>query len=248
MIEGTFGSKARLTLVALLLSVVAAVPAVALAADPIGAVNVPFPGAVVPAVPPVPAVPGTTLHSTTPVTIAPGVEVWITWEKAPARKKQVKKNRKGTRQLQQSCGGGGCVVKEVELIRSDDFVGFNPCPGINETMVVKGTSKVHFFLHFDSSGGIHQIDMDRVAQGTGLTVTGVKYAYSTTFLQHFNLPEPTANATIHIRDRAVRQGELLGLGDDFFLYAEAHITINANGDVTSFFSDIDPLNPPIECR
>jgi hypothetical protein len=103
----------------------------------------------------------------------------------------------------------------------------NPCNG--ETVVLTGSG--HEVVRLTLNGntihaGVH-VDVGGVS-GVGLT-TGAKYSVSDSFNDQFNLfpgETETAGENYHL----IAHGQ----APNFVAHALFHITINANGDVTSF--------------
>lgn len=114
------------------------------------------------------------------------------------------------------------------------YGGTNLCTG--ETFT--GTGNSHFLLSENvSASGVIQSHLDVRIDGLKAVAapSGKKYVVQDTFNHEFvigSASEDTFDITAHF----VRVGEdgTLVVGDDFYEYLRAHITANANGDVTAF--------------
>lgn len=114
------------------------------------------------------------------------------------------------------------------------YSGTNLCTG--ETFTGTGNSRFLLSENVSTSGVIQSHLNVRIdgLQAVG-TLSGKRYVVQDTFNHEFVLgtaSEDTFDITAHF----VRVGEdgTLVVGDDFYEYLRAHITANANGDVTAF--------------
>jgi hypothetical protein len=114
------------------------------------------------------------------------------------------------------------------------YSGTNLCTG--ETFT--GTGNSRFLLSENvSTSGVIQSHLNVRIDGLQAvaTLSGKRYVVQDTFNHEFvigSASEDTFDITAHF----VRVGEdgTLIVGDDFYEYLRAHITANANGDVTAF--------------
>ena len=114
------------------------------------------------------------------------------------------------------------------------YAGTNTCTGESFT----GTGNMHFLMSENlSASGVIQSHLDvRIDGLQALTPLGKRYVVQDTFDHEFvigSADEDTFDITAHF----VRVGEdgTFVFGDDFYEYIRAHITANANGDVTSSY-------------
>jgi hypothetical protein len=116
----------------------------------------------------------------------------------------------------------------------------NPCNG--ETVELSGFAHFAFHVTTDDTGGIHEMfELNIQASGTG-TESGARYrisegtsgvansAIGTDGAQEFTFPE---------RLLVIGQGKV----PNFVLHTVAHITMNANGEVTVFF-----VHQQVDCK
>jgi len=129
---------------------------------------------------------------------------------------------------------GAAAGPAVSTTTPITYAGTNLCTGEAFT----GTGSVHFLSSENlSNSGVLQSNLDVKIDGLQAvaTLTGKKYVVQDVFDQSFvfsKASEETFNITAHF----VRVGEdgTFILGDDFYEYFRAHITANANGQVTAF--------------
>jgi hypothetical protein len=110
----------------------------------------------------------------------------------------------------------------------DDFDFFiGPCNG----EPIDGSGKVHFkdTATFAQNGSVH-LTFHINAKGKGVgQVTGVKYEWNDAINESPNIAPPFTNTWTR-RFRLIGQGQV----PDRFLDGIFHVTVNANGEVTSF--------------
>lgn len=136
--------------------------------------------------------------------------------------------------------GGGALIgatgagagPAVSTSTATPYTGVNPCTA----EPFEGTGTLHFLLseNLSMSGNIQFHLNSRLDGLKAVTPTGKKYVVQDTFNHDFTIgtaSEETFAVTAHF----VRVGEdgSFVLGDDFYEYIRAHITANANGDVTA---------------
>jgi hypothetical protein len=96
-------------------------------------------------------------------------------------------------------------------------------------VTISNSGNFHFKIHFQPQG----------ISGVGLT-TGDKYQATGVTQEEFN-----SNAPLPITDTYVNNFRMIGQGpgNNFLVHQNFHITINANGDVTSLHN-----NSSVECK
>jgi hypothetical protein len=106
--------------------------------------------------------------------------------------------------------------------------------GCDESVVVTGFLHAIFDIQSSSSGGLKlRYHINAKGRGYGES-TGNKYEYSEIQNETIVLG-PNQVYTSHIKIRVNGQG---GTGD-FYLNSDLHITINANGSLSAYFSDVE---------
>ena len=133
-----------------------------------------------------------------------------------------------------SLARAGVIVNNHDVAIVSSIV--NPCNGevVNlsgsahevDRVTFNGTT-IHIGTHFDAGG----------VSGVGAT-TGAKYSVNDTFDVSFNLAAG-ANESVGEDFHLIGQGGV----PNFVLHTKFHITVNANGQVTSFFDNVSA-----ECR
>jgi hypothetical protein len=115
----------------------------------------------------------------------------------------------------------------------------NPCTG--ETFFVEGTQLFLFHSTLDANGGEHLVVNSNV-QAQGVSDSGVKYFFKETNPFHIKTALDSANTfTGMATGRFIRHGSATP-EDDFLIRFLSHVTINANGELTSEFDTME-----IEC-
>jgi len=104
---------------------------------------------------------------------------------------------------------------------------FNPCTG--EIVDISGTTTTTMNQRVDSRGGIH-ISFASVTKGTGIgQSTGVNYPYNENDM--FSLQAGSATeSTVRVKNRLKGPGSI----DNWDLTFLLHVTLNADGTLTSF--------------
>lgn len=122
-----------------------------------------------------------------------------------------------------------------------DIVVFVPCAAGGAGELVELTGNLHDLFHitFDSSGGVHVsvIDSPQGISGTGLT-TGTKY-------QGTGETRDSYNGMVGFEETFVNNFKIIGqgTGNNFLVHENFHITVNANGTVTSYHDNFS-----VECK
>ena len=117
------------------------------------------------------------------------------------------------------------------------FVAFNPCTG--EGFTGSGFSHVKFTFQFTPN--FHISVEENVESAQGVTASGVRYVApeQTSFHVIIDSDSAPVNQTVEEMLQFIRQAEdgSLLMGDDSYVRMKVHATVNANGDLTVFFSD-----------
>ena len=122
-----------------------------------------------------------------------------------------------------------------------DIVVFIPCAAGGAGELVELTGNLHdlFTVTFDGRGGFHLsvLDNPQGISGTGFT-TGAKYQGTGETRFHFN-------GTVGFEETFVNNFKIIGQGsgNNFLVHENFHITVNANGTVTSFHDNFS-----VECK
>ena len=99
----------------------------------------------------------------------------------------------------------------------------------NEMVDVSGVQTITSNLTFDNSGGLH-INVGIVSKGTGVgQVTATNYPFSENDLFNVNGNSGASEFTIRIKMRLKGPGSI----DNWDMIQMLHLTVNANGFVTS---------------
>jgi hypothetical protein len=121
------------------------------------------------------------------------------------------------------------------------LVVFVPCANGGAGELVELTGTLHVLTHVtsDAQGGLHvkQHFQPQGISGTGLT-TGDKY-------QATGVTQEEFNATVGITDTFINNFRIIGEGpgNNFLVHTTFHVTVNANGVVTTIVDNFS-----IECR
>jgi hypothetical protein len=119
---------------------------------------------------------------------------------------------------------------------------FNPCT--DEMFFIEGTSHFVFHITEDASGGFH-IRGHVNAQHQGVSESGAKYVAPHTSNNHQKIDvfsESASNFTHTSTLQFIRQGSETS-EDDFEITERSHVTVNANGEVTSEVEQVE-----FECK
>lgn len=106
----------------------------------------------------------------------------------------------------------------------------SPCTP--EPVVLKGQAHLVLSVTEDAAGGFRlHFHADEHVRGS--TASGIQYVGTNTHTHRTNLtPGGTETFTDRVHLNVVRQGEDVA-GDDFYLHAVYHFTVNANGELTA---------------
>jgi len=113
-----------------------------------------------------------------------------------------------------------------------DLVVFVPCAAGGAGEVVELTGNLHdlFSVTFDSRGGVHVTTLDNPQGVTGYGMTtGAKYQATGETRDGFN-------SVVGYEETYVNNFKIIGqgLGNNFLVHDNFHITVNADGTVTAF--------------
>jgi hypothetical protein len=114
----------------------------------------------------------------------------------------------------------------------------NPCTG--ELVLFEGTSHFVFHRTEDAGGGFHFKGHNN-NQAKGVSDSGAKYVFHDVgnFQENFRVfSESADNFTLMGTEQVIRQGSETA-EDDFQLKLLVHVTINANGEITSEVEQIE---------
>ena len=95
-------------------------------------------------------------------------------------------------------------------------------------ITVSGNGTLTYRLREDNSGGLHQ-DTDIDERLTGIDIGGITYSGSSTTKTTTNVPMPSMETTTIWHTRLSAQG----LAPDHMFHSTFHVTMNANGAITS---------------
>jgi hypothetical protein len=115
----------------------------------------------------------------------------------------------------------------------------NPCTG--ETILLEGTQNIFVQTTIDANGVTH-IQAHGNAQVQGESASGVKYVAYQTLDQtvHESVSsESAATLTFTNTFQLIRQGSATSTPDDFVLKEVTHVTVNANGEITSVVNEFE---------
>lgn len=123
------------------------------------------------------------------------------------------------------------------------FSAINPCTG----EVFTGSGFFHLKITLTLAPNFHISVEENFESAQGTTASGVRYVVPAQVATHTIIDSDFAPVTSTFEEmlQFIRQADdgTFVLGDDFFVRIKAHITVNANGDVTASFSDFT-----ITCR
>jgi phage protein U len=112
---------------------------------------------------------------------------------------------------------------------------FNECTG--EFVSYEGTEHFLFHIKEDASGGFH-IKAHTNTQVQGVSTSGAKYVAHQIENSHNLFSESADNFSITSTLQIIRQGSDTS-EDDFQAKGLTHVTVNANGEVTSEFEQFE---------
>jgi hypothetical protein len=116
---------------------------------------------------------------------------------------------------------------------------FNECTG--EFVSYEGTEHFVFHITEDASGGFH-VRAHTNIQVHGVSTSGAKYVAHEIDNSHEFFSQSAENFTFTQTVQFIRQGSKTS-EDDFQVKGLEHVTVNANGEVTSSFEELE-----IECK
>jgi hypothetical protein len=116
----------------------------------------------------------------------------------------------------------------------------NPCTG--DVVIVEGTLHIVGHDTIDADGGVHFV-VHNEFQGSGVSESGAEYVVSGVHnTHHVGRLDSAFNFTIEDTFNVIRQGSHTS-EDNFRIRLVTHLTINANGEVTSEFVKAEPECP-----
>lgn len=102
------------------------------------------------------------------------------------------------------------------------------------TISVTGQGTLSYRTRQDNSGGLHfDVTIDETLTGNDLAA-GVSYSGSSTSNNTTNVPEPPFETTMTEHTRITAQGS----ADNHMVHTTFHLTMNANGQLTSSVSEM----------
>jgi hypothetical protein len=110
----------------------------------------------------------------------------------------------------------------------------NPCTG--EDVLLEGTQHLVVHTTIDANGGFHFQSWGN-AQLQGESASGAKYVAHQTLHERIN-SEAASNFTRTDTIQIIRQGSATST-DDFVIKQVQHVTVNANGEITSMFNEFN---------
>ena len=115
------------------------------------------------------------------------------------------------------------------------FNGFviNPCTG--EELFLEGTQNLVAHITRDANGGVH-IKSHRNVEATAVSASGAKYVAHQTQNDELSARGDSESATTFTLTNTlqfIRQGSATPTDDDFVIKEVTHLTVNANGEITS---------------
>ena len=129
------------------------------------------------------------------------------------------------------------VYHDVGKYEITNFWVWNQCT--DEWISVNGTIHYNIQLVIDSAGGQHW-KSNANHNLTGVTGDGRKYQVISTFTMHHNEKDESVNEWTFINtSRLISQGKEINA----IFKIRNHVTVNANGDITVSFSEIEIVCP-----
>ena len=116
----------------------------------------------------------------------------------------------------------------------------NPCT--KEEVLLEGTQNLLVHTTIDANGGAHILIRGNSAQLQGESASGVKYVAHQTINQILNgsfSSETGTTFTVTNTLQVIRQGSATPTPDDFVLNQVTHVTLNANGEITSVVNEFN---------
>jgi hypothetical protein len=111
----------------------------------------------------------------------------------------------------------------------------NPCTG--EAVLLEGTQNLVVHTTIDANGGFHFLTRGN-AEVQGESASGVKYVAHQTLQERSN-SESATTYTFTNTFQVIRQGSATPTPDDFVLKEVTHVTVNANGEITSVVNEFN---------
>jgi hypothetical protein len=129
------------------------------------------------------------------------------------------------------------IINERQLVA---LTIVNPCTG--EEVFVEGTQHINFHFYEDATGGSHFKGHNNL-QATGVSDIGAKYIVHDSVNSHDKFDvfsESASNFTFTWTEHFIRQGSATPT-DDFVIKFVTHVTMNANGEVTSVVNQAESV-------
>jgi hypothetical protein len=111
----------------------------------------------------------------------------------------------------------------------------NPCTG--EEVLLEGTQNLVVHTTIDANGGFHFLTRGN-AEVQGESASGVKYVAHQTLQERSN-SESATTLTFTNNLQVIRQGSATPTPDDFVIKQVTHVTVNANGEITSVVNEFN---------
>jgi hypothetical protein len=113
----------------------------------------------------------------------------------------------------------------------------------NEEVSIEGTQHLIFFTNEDANGGFHFKGHNNL-QATGVSASGAKYVIRESLNNHNNFnefSESASNFTMTDSFHMIRQGPATATEDEIVVKVVFHVTVNANGEVTSVVDQFEAV-------
>jgi hypothetical protein len=115
----------------------------------------------------------------------------------------------------------------------------NPCT--KEEVLLEGSENLLLYTTTDANGGVHFLVRGN-AELQGESASGVKYVAHQTINRIVNdsiSSETATTITLTNNLQVIRQGSATPTPDDFVLQQVIHLTVNANGEITSVVNEFN---------
>ena len=133
---------------------------------------------------------------------------------------------------------GQATTQTTELKTPLNFTAFIPCAG--ESVQLSGELHTVSHVTFDANGGFHLEQMSQPINVSGLSASGVRYQGTGVTRSSVNIDGPPPLEQTMINNfRIIGQGP----GNNYLVHVTLHMTVNANGTVTS-----NVTNASIDCK
>jgi len=128
-----------------------------------------------------------------------------------------------------------------EVVPIDSAV-VNPCTDPEEVVSIEGTQHLIFFTNVDANGGSHSKGQI-ILQAKGVSDSGAEYVIHSSMISQDN-SEPGQGFTFIFTGTTtfVRQGSDTP-PDNLLVKETNHVTVNANGELTSVFTEFEAVCP-----